>query len=92
MRVLYNAKIRTLNPSQPSASALAIDNGRILMTGSDTDVLSQFEQVKDLQDMRGKVIWPGLTDAHIHLQSYAISLLTIDCETESKAECVRRVA
>lgn len=92
MRVLYHARIHTLDSSQPSATAIAIDHGRILMVGSDADVLSQFETVKDRQDMQGKVIWPGLTDSHIHLQHYAYSLLTIDCETDTKAECLRRVA
>jgi predicted amidohydrolase YtcJ len=92
MRLLFNANIRTQNPSQPFASAAAIDHGRILMTGSDAEVLSQFETVKDRQDMRGKVIWPGLTDAHLHFQYYAFSLKNIDCETSTQAECLRRVA
>lgn len=91
MRILYNAQIRTQNPSQPLASAMAINNGRVMMTGSDTEVLSQFETVKDRQDMHGRVIWPGLTDSHIHLHYYAISLQMIDCETSTKAECLRRV-
>ncbi|MBE0695390.1 MAG: amidohydrolase family protein, partial [Anaerolineaceae bacterium] len=92
MRILYNAQIRTQNPGQPFASAVAIDNGRILMTGSDSEVLNQFHEVKDRQDMHKQVIWPGLTDAHIHLQHYAFALQMVDCETDTQAECLRRVA
>jgi predicted amidohydrolase YtcJ len=92
LRILYNARIRTQNPGQPFASAVAIDNGCILMTGSDSEVLNQFYGVKDRQDMQGQVIWPGLTDAHIHLQHYAFALQMIDCETDTQAECLRRVA
>lgn len=91
MRILYNARIYTQNPGQPSASAIAIDNGRILMTGHDSEVLSQFENVQDRQDMHGKVIWPGLTDAHVHLHYYSRFLQNIDCETNTLAECLHRV-
>jgi len=92
MLILYNARIRTLDPSRPEASAIAIDNGRVVMTGSDHEVLSEFSSAKNRQDMNGRTIWPGLTDAHIHLQHYAFALQMIDCETDTRAECLKRVA
>lgn len=91
MRILYNARIRTLDPDRPFASAIAIDHGQILLVGSDDEVLSQFDGTRDRQDMRGRVIWPGLTDAHLHLQHFAFALQMVDCETDSRAECLRRV-
>lgn len=42
--------------------------------------------------MRGRVIVPGLTDAHLHLHQYSLALQRIDCEVDTKAECLRRVA
>ncbi len=42
--------------------------------------------------MGGRVILPGLTDAHIHLQEYALSLQVVDCEVESRQEILQRVA
>ena len=42
--------------------------------------------------MHGRTLWPGLTDAHLHLEHYAFSLQMIDCETATRAECLRRVA
>src|SRR5512133_1898203 len=90
MRVLYNARIRTQDPKQPSATAVAIDYGRVILTGSDDQVLGSASQVEK-QDMHGQTIWPGLTDAHIHLQHYAFALAMIDCETATQAECLRRV-
>src|SRR5215208_6475972 len=41
--------------------------------------------------MGGRVIVPGLTDAHLHLKNYALSLQKVDCETDTKEECLRRV-
>jgi predicted amidohydrolase YtcJ len=44
------------------------------------------------QDMGGRVIVPGLTDAHIHIKNYALALQKTDCEVDTKEECLRRVA
>jgi predicted amidohydrolase YtcJ len=92
VRVIYNARILTLNPAQPSASAVAIDRGRVVLVGNDQEVLSQAGEKAEKHDLVGRTIWPGLTDAHIHLQNYAFALQMIDCETPTRAECLRRVA
>ena len=42
--------------------------------------------------MEGRPIIPGLTDAHIHLQHYALSLEKVNCETPTRAGCLQRVA
>ncbi|MDO9301377.1 MAG: hypothetical protein Q7T89_08335, partial [Anaerolineales bacterium] len=92
MKLLYNANIYTLDESQPKASAMLIAGGRILAVG-EKDVLEPLAHGKlEKQDMRGKTILPGLTDAHLHIQHYALFLGKIDCETKTKDECLRRVA
>ena len=35
MQLIHNARIYTLNPAQPTASALLIDRGQILAVGGD---------------------------------------------------------
>lgn len=92
MKILINAKVYTLDQNQPSASALAIDHGRILDLGTDDYLLSEFEGRGQYQDIGGRTIIPGLTDAHIHLHHYALSLQKVNCETPSKQECIRRIA
>ena len=42
--------------------------------------------------MGGQVVLPGLTDAHIHLENYALGLQKVDCETATRQECLQRVA
>ncbi len=91
MRVLYNAQIHTLDAANPTATAIAVDGGRVALVGSDRDILAACGSAADKQDMHGQTIWPGLTDAHIHLQHYAFALQMIDCETPTQAECLRRV-
>lgn len=92
MRVLYNGRIRTQDFARPEVTALAIDAGRVVLTGSDNEVLNQLDGRTEKQDLHGRTVWPGLTDAHIHLQHYAFALQMIDCETDTQAECLRRVA
>ncbi len=90
MKLLYNAHIHTQNPSQPTASAIVIDRERIVAVGEAADLLPQFPQAEK-EDMHGRVILPGLTDAHLHLQYYSLGLQKIDCETDTKEECLHRV-
>ena len=90
MRLLYNAHIHTQNPAQPTASAMVIDRERILAVGNADDLFNRFTRAKG-ENMLGRVILPGLTDAHLHLKYYSLSLQKIDCETDTKEECLRRV-
>ena len=91
MKLLYNAHIHTQNESQPTASALLIHRDRIVAVGEADDLLAQYPTAEK-QDMGGRVILPGLTDAHIHLKNYSLSLQMVECETDTKEECLRRVA
>ena len=91
MKLLHNAKVYTQNPSQPGASAIVIDQERIIAVGEAAELLSQYPNAEK-QDMGGLMILPGLTDAHLHLQHYSLSLQKIDCETQTKEECLSRVA
>src|SRR5512138_549955 len=89
MKLLHNARIHTLDAAAPLASAIAIDHGEVLAVG-DAALLDQFPGVVP-QDMGRRTILPGLTDAHLHLHYYALGLQKIDCETDTLAECLRRV-
>ena len=90
MKLLHNAHIYTQDESQPNAPAILIDRERIIAVGDTNDLLFQYPNAEK-QDMQGRFILPGLTDAHLHLHHYALSLQKIDCETNTKEECLRRV-
>ena len=92
MKLLYNANIYTLNKSQPKASAILISDGRVIAVGEKHVLESLVHGELETQDMKGKTILPGLTDAHIHFQNYAFFLGMVDCETKTKEECLSRVA
>jgi len=91
VRILYNGRIRTLNSSAPFASALAIQDGKIIAAGNDGEIMAIARSTSTLENLEGSVVWPGLTDAHIHLEYYAATLDLVDCETPTLEECLRRV-
>lgn len=91
MKLLYNASIRTQDPSHPTGSAVVIDRDQIVAVGESNNLLQQYPNAEK-QNMDGRVVLPGLTDAHLHLKHYALSLQKVDCETDTKDECLRRVA
>lgn len=92
MRLFTNGRIRTLNPRQPFATAMAIANGRILAVGTDDEIRSLINSGLKEENLAGRTVWPGLTDAHLHLDHFARGLDYIDCETSTLDECIQRVA
>jgi predicted amidohydrolase YtcJ len=90
MKLLYNAYIHTQDSSHPTESAIVIDRERIVAVGEANNLLPQYPNAEK-QNMGGRIILPGLTDAHLHLKHYSLGLQKIDCETDTKEECLRRV-
>ena len=55
-------------------------------------IRSRYASEMECIDLKGRIVLPGLTDAHIHLEKYALGLRKVDCETDTIQECLRRVA
>jgi predicted amidohydrolase YtcJ len=64
--VVTNAKITTLNSQQPSASALAVKDGKFVFVGDEAH-LSKFRgpETKAI-NAGGRTLVPGLDDSHLH--------------------------
>jgi predicted amidohydrolase YtcJ len=90
--LLHNANVITLAEGSERASALAVQGGKIIAVGASPRLVSEFEGQAQRIDMQQRVLIPGLTDAHIHLHHYALSLQKVDCETRTRQECLERVA
>ncbi len=65
---LYNARIHTLDSTRPFATAIAIQRDRIVAVGDEAAIWAEYSDREEGLDMQGRVILPGLTDAHIHLE------------------------
>lgn len=67
--IIRNARIATLNPAEPWASAMAVRDGRIVGVGSVQTLHGEFHGPgTTVIDMNDAVVMPGLHDAHNHHQ------------------------
>jgi predicted amidohydrolase YtcJ len=87
--LLHGGTIRTLEPSLPTVSALAIAGDRIAGgVGTHETALPGPERV----DLGGRCVVPGLNDAHVHFPTWAVARREVRLEgTRSVEEAVSRV-
>lgn len=84
--VYAGAAFRTLDPSLPEAEALACHDGRVIAVGELADVRHAAGPAASEVDLGGVHVVPGLTDAHIHLASYARHLRWVDLREATSAD------
>ncbi|MER5766654.1 amidohydrolase [Streptomyces sp. NPDC001985] len=64
--VLTGARVRTLDPGRPYASAVAVKDGLIAAVGDERDVREWRGPGTETADLAGAHLTPGWTDAHSH--------------------------
>ncbi len=65
--ILYNGRVTTLDRSNPTATAVAIKDGKFAAVGSDVEVLLLAGSSTRVIDLKGRRVLPGLIDNHIHV-------------------------
>ena len=70
--IIHNAKVYTVDPTQPWAEAIACAGGRIVTVGCNEDIQLLAGPGSQIIDAGGRLLLPGLTDAHVHFLQYAI--------------------
>jgi predicted amidohydrolase YtcJ len=88
--VVTGARIYTVDPKRPTASALAVKNGRIVYVGDDAS--DYLRAGTPHIDARGATIVPGFIDSHAHMEGLGDELETFDLrEARSVSEVVAAV-
>jgi len=75
--IVYNAKIYTMDESNPNIEAFVIDRGKVIETGDKEALLATYSPKNQL-DADGLTIFPGFIDAHCHFYGLALGLKWID--------------
>ncbi len=65
--ILFNGRFTTLDDAQPTATAVAISEGRFTAVGTDRDIRILADGGTRLIDLKGRSALPGLIDNHLHL-------------------------
>lgn len=77
----------------PDAHAVAIRAGRIVLVGSDDDVLALRGPKTRVIDAHGATVLPGLADVHVHLANLGESLALVNLVgVANENEAIERVA
>jgi predicted amidohydrolase YtcJ len=91
--ILTNGRIHTMNPKQPTATAVAVRDGKILAVGSDDEIKPLLGAGGERVDLNGRCLTPGLVDAHVHFQWVALGLQQVNLRgTKTLEETLQRIA
>jgi predicted amidohydrolase YtcJ len=87
--ILSNGVVRTMDPSLPTAAALAIAGERVVGgVGTHESALPTPERV----DLRGRCVLPAFTDSHVHFPTWSLAKRDVDLDgVGSLAEALSRV-
>src|SRR5262245_21734356 len=87
--ILENGIVRTMDPSLPTARALAIARTRV---AGGVGVHETALPSPDVVDLRGRCILPGFTDSHVHFPTWSLGQHDVRLEgVEGLAEALERV-
>jgi predicted amidohydrolase YtcJ len=75
---LINANVRTMNPRQPVAQAVAIRKNKIVKVGTNQEINQLIGERTRVISLYGKTVVPGLIDTHIHVADFGRCLLWLD--------------
>jgi predicted amidohydrolase YtcJ len=65
--ILFNGRVFTADPHRPHAEAIAISGTRIIAVGISEQVKALATRRTILRDLHGRVVIPGINDAHYHM-------------------------
>jgi predicted amidohydrolase YtcJ len=89
--LLHNARIWTGDDARPWAECALIERGRFAFVGRASDVSPLGGA--PVVDVRGRLVLPGFTDAHVHLLGTGEAMRSVDLkDVPSEDEAASRVA
>lgn len=71
--IFYGGDIVTMNQSQPTAEAVAVQGGKIIKVGSLAKLKAVQGQDTKLINLNGQTLMPGLVEPHVHIMGTAFS-------------------
>ncbi|MCW4000114.1 MAG: amidohydrolase [Candidatus Bathyarchaeota archaeon] len=88
---IINVNIKTQNPAQPTAQALAVKSTRIIKVGSNRQIQSFIAPTTRVLDLGGKTVVPGFIDTHIHVADYGRCLMWLDLTSAKSIADLQRL-
>jgi len=90
--IITNAKVWTVDKSNPTAQAVAVLGDHIVAVGSNSDVNNWRGASTRVIDAEGKLLLPGFNDSHVHFVNGGLALDAVQLnDATSPEECARRI-
>jgi predicted amidohydrolase YtcJ len=90
---LVNGDFYTQDPRHPNARAVAVRSGRFRAVGDEAQIRGLATADAQIIDLEGRLVLPGLTDAHFHCYDWALGLQRLPlADAASLADLCQRVA
>jgi predicted amidohydrolase YtcJ len=86
---IFSTRIFTGNPAQPWAEALKVTDNQISHVGSNAEVKKACGKNTEMLDLPGRLVTPGLVDAHCHFLNLGRSFQMINLRNASSLAEVR---
>ncbi|OLF54572.1 amidohydrolase [Pseudomonas chlororaphis] len=65
--ILHNGRLHTVDRARPTATAVAIKDGKFIAVGHDAEAMALRGSATQVIDLKGRTVIPGLNDSHLHL-------------------------
>ncbi|HYL79879.1 MAG TPA: amidohydrolase family protein, partial [Candidatus Acidoferrum sp.] len=89
---ILSSRIFTGDPARPWVEALGIRDGRIVAAGTNAEVRAAGSGAPQVFELPGRLVTPGIVDAHLHFVSFGLYLERGDLrDLTSIAACRERV-
>lgn len=85
---LVNGDVRTMDPGNPKASAVAIRGDKIIAIGDDARVRAVIGPTTRVIDLGGRTVTPGMVDAHCHLYGLGVDLENVSVRAQPTEQAV----
>lgn len=90
--LLKAGRIYTFDSRIPQVEAVLIQHGNVRYAGDLEEARRRATLATPIIDLNGRVVLPGLIDAHMHIESLALSLDKVDCNTPDLDTCLERIS
>jgi len=81
--IVSNALIYTVNDSFAVAESFAVKDGKFLAVGTNDEIAAKYTS-DNIEDYKGKVVYPGFIDAHCHFFSTRGRNRTVNLSRQSR--------
>jgi predicted amidohydrolase YtcJ len=89
--IVHHGVIYTVDSAFSVAEAMAVEDGKVLATGTNAQILEQYDAATSI-DLEGKTVFPGFIDAHCHFTGYATDSWKADLTgTHSFEEIIEKI-